>query len=326
MGPEQTAAEEAPFYVRWGPEHSQFAIELKLDLVSKISNELLPAEQKDIEIGGLLIGGVVTAPTPTFRIEDVEILPRPENGAIFMLGPDYQERFEEVRRGGKGRRKAAVGLFRSHCRPGPLKPSLADRTILSAEFGQAPYVLLLIQSRPPRAAAFFIAQNGELPADTSVREFRFNEAEFKALPEVEADPAATLPELSDGRPVLGRRWYVWTGLATLVLAVVVWFGVVKAGLPGWLAAGSKQLDLRITGQDHLMRISWNHDARQIGLSSNATLEIVDGQNRVSLKLGADELKLGNVEYDRASSGVEVTMTVNNSNSAPVTQYARWGPK
>lgn len=325
MAAEQSVAEEAPFYVRWGPEHSAYAIELKLELVSKISNELNAAEKLDLEIGGLLIGNVLGGSTPTFRIEDIEMIPRPENGAIFLLGPDQQERFAQLRREGRGRRRAVIGFFRSHCRPGPLKPSLADRTLLSSEFKQAPYVVLLIQTQAPHPAAFFVAQNGELPADSSVREFRFSEAEFKALPEVEADPAA-LPPPGETRAHTPFKWYVGAGVAAaFLLAIAIWFGVLKAGVPEWLGA-SRQLDVRVVGRDHVLRISWNHEARQIGPTSSATVEIVDGASRRELKLGADELKLGSVEYDRASGAVQVNMTVTSPNSGPISGSARWSTK
>jgi hypothetical protein len=326
MAAEESVAEEAPFYVRWGPEHSPYAIELKLELVSKIASELIIAEKRDVEIGGLLIGSVLGGSTPTFRIEDIEMIPRPENGAIFMLGPDQQQRFAQLRREARSRRRAAIGFFRSHCRPGPLKPSFADRTLLTAEFKQTPYVVLLIETKAPRPAAFFVAPNGELPADSSVREFRFNEAEFKALPEVEADPASLAEGGEAGAPV-PRSWYIGVGAAAaLILAITIWFGVLKAGVPGWSGSGSKQLNLTLAGRDHLLKISWNHDARQIGLNSSATLDIVDGASRRELKLGADELKLGSVEYDRASDEVQVNITVNTPNSAPISESARWSGK
>jgi hypothetical protein len=325
MAAEQTVAEEAPFYVRWGPEHSNYAIELKLELVSKIANELDAAEKLDVEIGGLLIGSVLPGSTPTFRVEDIQMIPRPENGAIFLLGPDQQARLSELRREARGKRRAVVGFFRSHCRPGALKPSLADRTLLSTEFKGAPYLVLLIESQAPRPAAFFVAETGELPTESSVREFRFIEAEFKALPEVEAD-ARTVAESGEGAAPVPRSWYVGVGVAAaLVLAATVWFGVLRAGVPG-LVGASKQLNLKVAGRDHVLRISWNHDSRQIGVTSNATLDIVDGASRRELRLGADELKLGSVEYERAGDQIAVEMTVNNPNSSPISESARWARK
>src|SRR5579875_3487087 len=208
-----TAAEESPFYVRWSPEHSRFAIELKLELVSKISGELERAGKADSEIGGVLIGNVLGGRVPTLRIDGIEMIPRgADNGGIYILGPEHLQRFGEVRRTARAQHKTALGFFRSHCRPGPLKPSLADRTLLSEEFQSAAYALLLVEAGAPRTAAFFVAENGELPKDASVREFRFNEAEFKALPEVEAEASAPI----DGSGVgahFPQNWYVWAAVA-----------------------------------------------------------------------------------------------------------------
>ncbi len=48
-----------------------------------------------------------------------------EDGAVYMLDPDQHERFAQVRWTAKAAGQAAVGFFRSHSRPGPLKPSLS---------------------------------------------------------------------------------------------------------------------------------------------------------------------------------------------------------
>src|ERR1700685_3207759 len=198
MASEPVTAEESPFYIRWSPEHSRFA------------NELNNAERLDIEIGGVLIGGVLGGRVPTLRIDGIEIISRAaEHGAIYILGPEDQVRLAEVRRVARAQHKAALGVFRSHCRPGPLQPSLADRSLLSEEFKNSAYALLLVQTSAPRTAAFFVAENGELAKDASVREFRFNEADFKALPEVEADAATALADPSTSRPRSRRYWDVW---------------------------------------------------------------------------------------------------------------------
>jgi hypothetical protein len=325
MASEQRIEEEAPSYVRWGPEHSACAIELKLDLVGTISHELGPAERLDIEIGGVLIGRVVKGEPTTLRIEEVQMIPRrPEDGAIFMLGPDYQKRFPEVRAAAKARHKVAVGFFRSHCRSGPLRPSLADRTLLGQEFKDGNYVFLVIESREPHRSAFFVAEGGELPNDPSVREFRFNEAEFKALPEVEAEDGGRSAEQAGPKAQGDSNWYAWVaGAVGLVLAIAFWLAAGRSGGSSWFQPGSKQLELKLAHKADLLNISWNHDARQIGPASVGTLLIVDGPSRREIKLSADELKVGNVEYDSSGRPVAVTMTLNNPESAPISDSASW---
>jgi hypothetical protein len=324
---EPVTADESPFYIRWSPEHSQFAIELKLDLVSRVSTELNRTEKLDIEIGGVLIGSVLGGRVPTLRIDLIEILARgAENGAIYLPSPDHLRRFEEVRKMARAQHKTALGFFRSHCRPGPLKPSLADRSLMSEEFKDPVYALLLIQASAPRTAAFFIAENSELPKEASVREFRFNEADFKALPEVQAEVPAGPGERSEAPAPSQRNWYIGAAVAGLLIVVsALWLAAGSGAMPEWLATGSKQLNLKVTGNDHLLKISWNHDARPMGSASTGRITIVDGSSRREIKLGADELKMGGVEYDGAGRRVEVTMTVNTPEAAPLSESAKWAP-
>lgn len=321
------AAEESPFYVRWSPEHSRFAIELKLDLVSKISAELDRMEKLDVETGGVLIGSVLSGRLPTLRIDAIETIPRgADSGAIYLLGPEQLQRLAELRRTARAQHKTVLGFFRSHCRPGPLKPSLADRTMLSEEFKTTAYALLLVEAGAPRTAAFFVAEHGELPAEASVREFRFQEADFKALPEVEGEAATATAETSGAAPPFPKNWYAWAaGAGMLLVLSAFWLTTGSGAKPDWLATGSQQVDLKLTRTDHLLKISWNHDLRRLGSASSGTVMIVDGASRREVRLGADELKMGSLAYDGADRQVEVTMTVNTPQSAPLKESAKWSP-
>lgn len=331
MASASPAAGELPFYVRWSPEHSRFAIELRLDVVPKVAAELNQAEKSNIEIGGVLLGHELSGKTPILRIEAIQILPRsPDSGAIYILGPDDQQRFTEIRKAARTQHYAVIGFFRSHCRPGPLKPSPADRSLLTTELKTSAYALLLIEASAPRTAALFVAENGELPPEASVREFRFNEAEFRALPEVEADPseAAASPAAITG---LSHNWYIWAAVAgMLIVAIVLWVAGGQGSIPDWLAAGSPKLNLKVSASDHLLRISWNHDLRQVKPASTATITIADGAGTREIKLGADELKLGALEYDGTGRQVNVAMTLNfdanTGRPAPLSESVKWAPQ
>jgi hypothetical protein len=326
MASDQAAAEGSPFYVRWSPEHSRFAIELKLDLVPKIASELGRAEKQQIEVGGVLIGAVVGGRTPTLRIDSIEMIPHGgENGAIFLLGPNDQARFAEIRKTARAEQKTAVGFFRSHCRPGPLNPSLADRSMLTEEFQNASYALLLVQGDESRTAAFFVAENGELPKEASVREFRFREADFKALPEAEGGTTAATAETSGEVRRFPARWHIWTALAGLLIVACALWLFSERSATGSPEGRARPLDLKVTGEDHLLKISWNHEAREIGPASTGTVTIADRSGRREIKLGADELKLGGVNYDGSAGPVDVTITVISPASAPVSESAKWPP-
>ena len=320
---EESSQEDAPLYIRWSPDRSPYAIELKLDLVSKLVKELAQAEKQGFEIGGVLIGSFPDAYMPTLRIEDVEMIPRePGEGATFLLDPEQFVRFSAVRWGVRGHGTAAVGLFRSHMRGGALRPSLADRNLLSAEFKQATYGALLIQGRSPNAAAFFVAANGQLPDEPAVREFRFNEAEFRALPEVQPDSVGT----ESGAPRWQKlRTYGVVGALVMIglgACALMWSFTKQVAMPHWLRP-VHQLGLAVTGYNHLLRISWNHAARDLDGSSGATLVISDGGSRREIKLGVDELRLGSVEYDRSSPHVAVTLAVEKPGAAAHNESAEW---
>lgn len=322
---EPHSPDEAPLYIRWSPDYSPYAIELKLELVGKILSELAEAEKSGLEIGGVLVGSFPDAYMPTVRVEDIEIIPRSaEEGATFLLDPGEQAGFSQLRRRGTARGTAALGLFRSHLRAGPLRPSPADRSLLAAEFKQAIYAALLVQGRAPHTAAFFLATSGQLPEEPAVREFRFNVEDFRALPEVQPDPLAPEHRFQAGRGNM-RLYGIIAALLLIGLGacLLMWSFTKQAALPPWLGR-SQQLELAINGSDHLLRISWNHAARQLDGASGATLVITDGATRREIRLGLDELRLGAVDYERSSPHVEVRMNVDKAGAGAPSQSAEWG--
>lgn len=322
---ESQFSDDAPLYIRWSPDRSPYAIELKLDLVPKILDELAEGERLGVEVGGVLVGSFPDAYMPTVRIEDVEMIPREgKEGATYLLDPSQQAAFSQVRWRARGRGAAALGLFRSHLRPGPLRPSLADRGFLSAQFKQAIYVAMLVEGSEPHAAAFFLATNGQLSENPAVREFRFNEGDFRALPEVQAE---TLPQEQGPESPRPHNIRLYAVIAALVLigfaaCLLMWSFSKEPSLPTWLGS-SHQLQLAVTGKDHLLRVSWNHAARQLDGSSGATLVITDGPTRREIRLGLDELRLGAVEYDRSSPHVEVRMNIDTAGTTSSTESAEW---
>src|SRR5689334_20464148 len=95
--PEQQASEDSPLYVRWSPDRSPYAIELRLELVSKILRALEDAEFSGAEIGGVLIGSVSQQGMAVVRIDELELIPRnPEDGAIYMPNRAQLARVAEV--------------------------------------------------------------------------------------------------------------------------------------------------------------------------------------------------------------------------------------
>lgn len=320
---EQQSMNEAPLYIRWGADRSPYAIELKLELVGKIRREMAAAESASVEIGGVLVGSLPNNHSSTLRINDIEMIPRSsQDGATFMLDPSQEDRFAEVRWRARTKEQTALGLFRSHKRPGHLRPSIADRTLLSAEFQNAIHTLLLVGTVEPHTAAFFISVDGQMPPESSVREFRFDEAEFRSLPELDL-------EAQDQRPTqkLKSRGGPGTVVALLVIALgvfaLIWYFNQSIIPPHLLMPHSQQLQLAVTGEHSLLHVSWNHSAKDLDHASGATLIIRSGTGVHEIELGADELRLGSVDCEINSPNVEMTLALNKPGSVSISQTVVW---
>jgi hypothetical protein len=320
-----TLREQVPLYVRWNPDRSPHAIELRLELVARISGELGQAERLGIEVGGLLLGTLPGPESPTLRIDEVSMIGRRfEDGAIYMLEPGQQYRFAEIRESAKSRGRVPVGFFRSHLRPGPLQPSVADKALLAEQFGQSLYVLLLIQSREPRTASFFLASDGQLPDQPSVRKFFFDDSEFKFLPEVSGeeiearatDQVAPLPNV-DQR----YRWLAVASIAALALLLIL--GAFAGGIARLFRLPSNKLDLGVTDHENVLRITWDHSAPFITQATGAVITILDGKSRREIHLGPDELKLGEVDYEHQTPKVNVSLILESPDANLPPQTFDW---
>ncbi|MFL6447810.1 MAG: hypothetical protein ACJ746_09000 [Bryobacteraceae bacterium] len=323
--PNAPEASEAPLYVRWGPNGSPYAIELKLDLVAKIRNILLPVAG-NAEVGGVLVGSLPSSYSPTLRVEDVEPIRRDDkDGVTFMIDPRQENRVEEVRRGAREIGRSVVGLFRSHRRPGALRPSLADRGLLSTLFTEPVSVLLLVEGNEPHSAAFFLAQDRQLPAEPSVREFKFDEREFKLLPEVEPEssrPRRAEPETRKPKTHFSPLWIAGGGLLLISLLYFSSQGSEMGKAIPLLR--SNELDLIAAREGPGLRVSWNNSSGAFNHASGARLVVRrSGSPDQEVQLGLDDLRLGAVEVENSAVQVDVTLVVEVPGSTPVTQSVRW---
>jgi len=317
---------EAPLYVRWGPIGSPYAIELKLELVAKIRNLLSSGSASSAEIGGVLVGSLPNSYSATLRVEDVEMFGRDDkNRSTFIIDPSQENKVEEVRVRAREIGRSVVGLFRSHRRPGALRPSLADRSLISTLFTEPVCVLLLVEANEPNSAAFFLGQNRQLPAEPSVREFKFDEREFRLLPEEEPEtPRPRPPESRRPKPTraVSPAWIGIGGFVAASLFYVLWQGAETAkGIPLWR---SNQVELTVWREGPGLRVGWNNSSRAFDKASGARLVIKrNGAADQEVQLGLDELRLGAVEIENSGPLADVTLAVEVPGSSPVTQTVRW---
>lgn len=330
LEPQTASTAEAPLYIRWGADRSSFAIELRLDLVRQIREEMARAENAGIEIGGVLVGSLPTAYSATVRVEDIEIIPRsPQDGDTFMLDPGQHDRFAEVRWRSRAREKTAVGMFRSHLRPGKLRPSLADRTLLSGEFSGPVYALLMVQAQAPHQAAFFLATHGQLPVEPSIPEFKWEESDFRSLPEIDPE-APVVPPVMPAPPRAGRRW-LWSAVAAL-LSVAAGLALFIFGRENILpnidfaelfGPSQQQLQLEAKPLDRRLLISWNRSAHELDKATGGILRLRTGGKSQEIKVGVDELRLGTIVFENSSPAVEVTLAIDAPGASPTSQTVFW---
>jgi hypothetical protein len=314
--------EDLPLYIRWGPDRTLYGIELRLDLVPRIAVHVNISKELGTEVGGLLIGSLIESPIPTLRIENVEMVSNgSDDDTVFLPEPSRLQTYAGSAR--NERETGIVGFFRTHARIGPMRPSLADRSIFAQEFRNSPYAVLLIQAQPPHSAAFFIAASGQLPDEPSVREFEFDESAFKALPEVppEGAEAAHPVQATTGRLGLYARIAALILIAIAACALMWSFARQPMG-PRWFGSAD-QLQLAISSDDKLLRISWNHSAKDLNQATGATLVINQGGQRSELQLGMDDLRLGSVEYQGTGGQVNAQIILNMPTGPVPADSAKW---
>ena len=308
----QTQFEEAPLYIRWNADRSPYAIEMRLDVVGRISHEMKDAEHRGVEIGGILIGSQPDELSPTLRIDDFQLIRRrADDGPIFMLDPKERDRFVTSRWDSTIGGRSAVGFFRTHLRPGPMRPSLADRTFLVPELKEQVHAILLIGGSEPYNAAFFVGAQSELSETPAIPEFRFDDREFRSLPEVSPRAGSKLRSLP-----------AWQWVAAAVLVICLGVGVEFYHLKTAAAGDPNNIELAISGTQFLY-ITWNQSASDLARAKSAKLIISDGQSERQITLGQDELRLGRVRYQRSSPEVKATLLLEMPDATSLTQTATW---
>ena len=307
---------QAPLYVRWNAERLPFAIEIRLEMIGALAHEIQSSQSMGIEVGGILLGSHPTPANPTFRIEDYQLTPRRvEDGPIFMLDPREHDRFATARWEDRGDGRTTVGFFRTHRRTGPLRPSLADRALLTSEFAGQVYAALLVDAAEPFQAALFVASAGVLPESPSLPEFRLDERAFSSLPEIAG------PGMNGIEPPRQRGQFpIWRySIGALLVLIVVLAAVYFVTLQSDLGKG---IELTVSG-DRLLSISWNRSLPEMRKASSAKLIVNDGPSHREVTLSPDELSSGTVVYRRLTGEVQVTLILQMPGAVSVIQSSNW---
>lgn len=310
----------SPLYIRWTPENLPYAIELRLDLISILVDEISASDQAGLGIGGILIGSMPNPTQQIVSIDEIAFIPRhPDAGREFSVGPAFQSQVIQIMEGVRRQGKQLIGFFRSDLRVQTPQPTENDRLVLSLQFRQPVSILLIVQAHTPHTAVLYVCNQGQIPERPSVKEFQLDENEFRALPEIYREPAP-VQESADPRRA-NFQLYIGLSLATVLL--IIFLGLVTGAFTNRKRLPGDQTGLNVVAAGRILAIRWDHSTRAVTSAQAGTLVISDGESLREIRLGADDLHLGTVDYEPVSSRVQVTLNLAESNLAPVRQSVRW---
>ena len=310
---------DPPLYIRWTPDNCPYALEMRLDLITRLRSELDQSDALGIEVGGVFVGVFPTQASPTLRLDDVVFVPgnvikgNVYGGTEFSLGPAELKQLVEMTADARHSLRPVVGFFRSHLRKTALAPSETDIAMLSQQFSEGLFAFLIVGSgahaATPRQAAFYLAMGGHLPADPSSPPFPFDESAFESLSEVPAETTEDVRNFNFGR-VAPKRLTLWPAVISLALLLFL-IGTWTLGgrISQLFRPDSNQIDLSVMSLGSSLKITWDHSTPVISKAFGATVIIVDGRAQRQLRLDTDELKLGQVAYERLTKKVSVLMRI-----------------
>jgi hypothetical protein len=300
---------EPPLYVRWTPVTCPYALEMRLTLITRLKSELRQVSELGVERGGVFVGVFPTPDSPTLRLEDLILVPRiMDSGPEFSLDLLQVRQLAELTAQARNDNRPVVGFFRSHERPVALAPSGSDIAMLSQQFPAGLYAFLLIKPGSPPEGAFFLAMNGLLPESSSTPIFAFEEDSFSNLPEVPAEATEDVRNFGLGQKI--ARPFPWVAVASLVLlAFLVSLWLFGNRIEEWVRPESNKIGLNVMSNGSNLRITWDHSAPVLAKALGATIEIEDGRSQRQLRLDYDDLRLGQVAYERLTRKVNVVMRV-----------------
>jgi hypothetical protein len=185
--------------------------------------------------------------------------------------------------------------------------------MLSQQFVEGLYAFLVIApgkgGTTQRQAAFYLAMNGHLPESPSSPVFPFEESAFESLPEVPAEATEDVRNFNFGinRARRPTPWAAIVIFSLLLLLVGAWlFG---DRISQNFRPASNQIGLAVVSSGSNLKISWDHSAPAVTNALHATMVITDGRSLRELKLDPDDLKLGQIAYERLTKKVYVVMSI-----------------
>ncbi len=317
-----------PLYIRWIPETCPYALEMRLDLISRLRPELDKAEAQGVELGGVFVGALPRQDAPTLRLDDLIIVPgspQPETKRPkeFTLESEQLKRLAVLAAEANSTGRDIVGFFRSHLRGEPITLTVADRAMVAPQFPGGIYSYLLIGpgGESPREGLFFLAMDGQLSATPASSPFIFEEKAFQSLPEVPSEAVGDLGDFDFERtpPRRPLPWPAILSLALVLFLICTW--ALGSRISQMFRPASNQVDLAAVRFGNNLKITWDNGAPVFDNALGATLVIQDGKVHREVKLDTNDLRLGQVSYERQTKKVYVVMTLDSpGNKVPVQTF------
>jgi proteasome lid subunit RPN8/RPN11 len=336
----------------WNAEASPVLIEYSVPVLEQIRAEAMAGFRR-FPRGGIEIGGVLFGNAEEDRVRILAARPvtcEYATGPSYVLSEKDQARFRGVLEEGRADPELSgmtpVGWYHSHTRS-DIFFSPNDLEIQDRYFPSRRQIALVVRpdSAGPVRAGFFVREgNGSIRAEASYQEFALPVSSVRApaAEPVQADGIAEPapepgpePQEQDtvlpGEPELpqpeeteeaaarhrGMAW-VWAALAVMV-ALASFTLLPRHERP---APAPRPLALRVLDSNGQLQITWDRASLRSAEVQRASIEIVDGGERVIMPFDEERLREGGVDYARRSDNVEVRLRVERTDG-PQEEFVRF---
>ena len=334
------AADPRRFYI-WNAPGNLFSIHLSLDVVQKMTSELLHAAigNPPRDISGVLLGRSLQAQHPTTIVEEFVSASGQAINQESLTGDNDAVSgmvWRLVRGVEEGRH--VVGFFRSQ-RDGRLAPNDLDLTNASRLLGEPDNLLLLIRllQSGESEATFFYWEGAKTQYYGHDAPFPFDATQL-APTSLSAwkHPDPDLPERVSSPHGIAARVAIEPSLWLRLFPTVALFGLVTAGIQMlWLSrpaeatqaaettmSDASPLGLKVTVQPQQVDIRWNQHSAAILAAKEGVLTIREGDVSEKVPIDSQELRDGYVAYTPQTNDVYVRFEVSGTDGNTTTESVR----
>jgi hypothetical protein len=330
--------------VLWAVVGLPTAVECSRALLEEIHGEVQDGFRR-LSRGGVEVGGILFGRRAEGAIRILAWRPlvcEHARGPAFLLSnPDKQllmQQLEAASRDPQLQVLEPLGWFVSHTRSG-VQMTPEDLEIFQQFFPEPWQVTLVfhpMRQEPSQAGFFMRERDGQIRTESSYREFpvegvRYAKATTRPEPPPDVPavkPAAKQPGMFDAPNLVmeatggGHRRVAFAAVSLLIGAIAL-FAVPRIRQ---IQPHTEPLNLRMVDAQGQLRIEWDSGSSTVRYADDATLFITDGGKLSPIKLDRDAVLSGSVTYARLTEDVSVRFVVNQKDSQPYQELARYvGP-